>query len=1259
MNAIVRTLLWARIAAGIVATAASMAAAPAAAQIIEAGANSTPSVLVLLDTSGSMEWLDEEDSYPLCLNSPAEYVTYATPCTLDTDCAAGLFCGTQSRTCEFYRSRYHEALEALTGTIINYYPACDNRDADNSRIDQQPGSPPQGIRHSIACSFTTGATFAQSCYRLPGGTINSNAEGQPIPPPGFRQLSDGLIDLYDSLLSFGFMAFDSFRDRNSNAVGMFSYGIQGFSTAPGISPGSCANDANCWNLGARRPEAGEGGAIAPVDPANETLARRTQINRQVQNAVLNVVPYWSTPISSMLEDALTMYAGGDGTYYSWYRDEDALNTDPGAFDYSRGLTDLYGECRRRSVILITDGVPSFDECTRRGTTTSNDPYPPGCDGYWYKDAEYYAATLLEEGIETYVIGFSIVDQFDDTDPRSARARLQRIADAGSESLNPVRYADSSRELIFELGDILAQLASASTGRTRPASYNVLSATDQGQYTINARFNIERESRYWSGDLIQEARICSAATLQDRINDISAADLLDARSPVERTILTVSPDINSCALAASNRTASLFNEDSTNRDPNNPLGRVTIEEIQAACTTTLNGTTVANAPSLSACQSLLDGNDGFQLSLEESTDRPGTCMVDVDLSLASTVAGYINARSVDEAKFFLRWLRGETLTEIRLNTIEPDTTDYSTVLDEYLPANLKFSDTDGRYLRDRLSSLADIFHSSPVVLGPPLTGPNSTESYRAFAESTLQDDNSPRTSMLFVGTNDGLLHAFDARTMEELWAFLPSSFAPRMSEWITPGHTFMFDGTPAVQEAVLDRRIDGSGAVVTDWSSVLVAGYRGGGRGYVALDVSDPLNPAFLWELDAASDPQMGLTFSEPGIGTARFQPRKCPDGSNDACERGVAILTGGRAPYDADPNTAIGRTVYVVDLATGYVIRRFDEALTASGLVPFPDAMTGSISVFDGSDGSLITRAYWGDSEGRMYRLDMSSPNPSVWRVDLFFDPHTNTRFEDYTEFGEVVFRPTISLGRDRRAIVVYGTGNVDQLDDLGPDTNFVFSLTERPVFNNGVLQRYEGFINWAAELDQYEKLTARPRIFDGRAYFGTFLPNSDSLCDIGGARLYGLAYDGNRDFVVGVSDFGTEGPVGPADEFDDELFVLPESSDLDEEGRLSKEGGLVAFWDETNGAFIPPRTILYSIDFQQAPVCVPIDPDDPAFEQAAISAPSATGTPENIQLTVNLSSFDTEAPGGPAAVASQQTFDVPIEQFARAYPTSWTMLLE
>jgi type IV pilus assembly protein PilY1 len=1255
--------------AGLVGIAA---ASPANAQVIEAGVNSTPSVLLLLDTSGSMEWLDEEDSYPLCLTSPTEYPIYNVPCASNGNCADGLYCSTQSNRCEFYRSRNHEALEALTGTIQNYYPACDNRDSDPSRIDQQPSSPPQGIRHSIACSYTLGYTLAQSCYRLPTGTLATNSDGQAIPPTGFRQRNDGLLDLYGPLLTFGFMSFDSFRSPTTNAAGMFSYGAQGYSANPGLSPSACANDASCWNLGARRPGNIEGGAIAPVDPADETFARREVINRDVQNALLNVVPYWSTPISSMLEDALTFYAGGDDGYYSYYRSQSPGSTDAGAFDYSRGLTDLYGECRRRSVVLITDGVPSFADCVRRGTITSNDPFPSGCDGYWYKDAEYYAEQLLDEGIETYVIGFNIIDQFDDTDPRSARARLQRIADAGNTGANPVRYADSSRELIFELGDILAQLASASTGRTRPAQYNVLSATDQGQYALNARFNIDRESRYWSGDLAQSALICSGATLTERANDISAAAVLDAVSPSERVILTASPDINSCVRGLTSRTRSLFDSDSFGTGTDTPLANMTTEEIAEACYGPYDPTAVvtggggggpspppiSQTPSFASCASLLLGDDGYNVQLAESSGRTATCVTELDLTVAGANPGLFNASSSAESKFFFRWLRGETLTEIRLNTVEPDSVDYADVLDSYLPANLKFSSSDNRYLRDRLSSLADIFHSSPAVLGPPVVGPNSSASFQTYAATTVVN-NQPRTSMAFVGTNDGLLHAFDARTMEELWAFLPPSFAGRISEWIEPGHTFMLDGTPVVQEMVLDRRVSAAGTVDTTWASVLVVGYRGGGRGYLALDVTNPVRPRFLWELDAAHDPQLGLTFSEPGVGAVRYAAGQCPDGTSDACERGVAILTGGRPPSNASPGTVIGRTVYVVDMETGYVVRRFTEARGASGFADFADPMSGSISVFDGSDGSLVSRAFWGDTEGRLYRLDLSDGDPSKWRVDLFFDPADSARFPAGTNFGEVVFRPTISLAEDRRAVVIYGMGNVDQLDDLGTDSNYVISLTERPVFSGTTVQRYRGFINWAAELEQYEKMTARPRIFDGRAYFATFLPNSDNLCDIGGARLYALRYDGNRTFIRDANAFGTEGPVGAATGFGDDFFVLPESSNVGSDGSLSTSSDLVAYWDENSGSFIPERTILYSIDFTQPPVCVAIDPDDPAFSQSSITSPTATGSQQDIQLTVNMSSFDTDAPGGPAAVATQQSFDIPIDQFARAYATSWTLILE
>ena len=266
-----------------------LASGPVHAQVIEAGVNATPAVLILFDTSGSMEWLDAEDTYPRCLASASEYTTYAVACTSDVDCAAGLYCNTAAGACEFYRSRYHEALEALTGTIQNYFPLCDNRDQDSDRLDQLATSPPQGIRHSIACSYQSGRTEAQMCYRLAAGTT-ATLGGVPVPPTDFRQRADGLLDLYGSLLNFGFMAFDSFRDPSSTTEGMYSYGNDGYSPSPGLNPGACANDASCWNLGARRPGTDvEGGSIAPVDPADDTATRRQAINDGVQLALLNVV----------------------------------------------------------------------------------------------------------------------------------------------------------------------------------------------------------------------------------------------------------------------------------------------------------------------------------------------------------------------------------------------------------------------------------------------------------------------------------------------------------------------------------------------------------------------------------------------------------------------------------------------------------------------------------------------------------------------------------------------------------------------------------------------------------------------------------------------------------------------------------------------------------------------------------------------------------------------------------------------------------
>lgn len=313
------------------------------AQPIEAGVNAVPSALVLLDTSASMEWLETQDEYPLCLTASADYPGYAQPCPggTDAECAIGMYCGSAG-VCEFARSRYHAAVEVLTGSIPDYYTICDDRASDPTRLDQFGANPPQGIRHSIACSYTglPGASIFNECYRTPNGNV--------LAPPNFVQKPDGLIDLYGQFVHFGFMAYDSFPDSRSTAAGMYSYGIEGWSPNPGNAPAACPNDANCWNLGGRRPGAGvQGATVPPIDPAQDDAFRRQQINDEVQQQVRGVVPYWSTPIEGILEDALTLYAGGDSSTYSWYAGNAGYTTDPGAFDYSRGLTDPYGVCRDR------------------------------------------------------------------------------------------------------------------------------------------------------------------------------------------------------------------------------------------------------------------------------------------------------------------------------------------------------------------------------------------------------------------------------------------------------------------------------------------------------------------------------------------------------------------------------------------------------------------------------------------------------------------------------------------------------------------------------------------------------------------------------------------------------------------------------------------------------------------------------------------------------------------------------------------------
>lgn len=171
--------------------------------------------------------------------------------------------------------------------------------------------------------------------------------------------------------------------------------------------------------------------------------------------------------------------------------------------------------------------------------------------------------------------------------------------------------------------------------------------------------------------------------------------------------------------------------------------------------------------------------------------------------------------------------------------------------------------EGPTFRTRRSMLGDIVNSQPVYVGTPnsrlylgqtFTGASA---YPAFVAANAS---ATRTPVVYVGANDGMLHAFNAVTGVELFAFVPRR---SMSALIGPGsysaldyqHKFSVDGELTAADAYV------GGA----WRTVLVGTLGRGGKSVFALDVTNPSNPSILWEVDTSTIPQLGNTLGKPII----------------------------------------------------------------------------------------------------------------------------------------------------------------------------------------------------------------------------------------------------------------------------------------------------------------------------------------------------------------------------------------------------------
>ena len=264
-----------------------------------------------------------------------------------------------------------------------------------------------------------------------------------------------------------------------------------------------------------------------------------------------------------------------------------------------------------------------------------------------------------------------------------------------------------------------------------------------------------------------------------------------------------------------------------------------------------------------------------------------------------------------------------------------------------------NDTNKLY-RTRDSRLGDIIGSQPLFVSKP------QRRYKDVGYSTFRLAQQDRKPMVYVGGNDGMLHAFYAETdltktttvggsqvpvaAREAWAFVPTAIMPEMprlaSTEYESTHRYFVDGSP-VQADVKDGET---------WKTILIGGFNKGGKGYYALDITNPEAPAALWDTTSSSFSDMGQSFGRPMVS-------KLPNGV------WAAFLTSG---YN---NASGAGSVYVVNAVNGRLIQKITTS--GSGLKELNNF------VKDPSGDNTTNLFYGGDIQGNIWRFQWNTTNSS------------------------------------------------------------------------------------------------------------------------------------------------------------------------------------------------------------------------------------------------------------------------------------------
>ena len=352
---------------------------------------------------------------------------------------------------------------------------------------------------------------------------------------------------------------------------------------------------------------------------------------------------------------------------------------------------------------------------------------------------------------------------------------------------------------------------------------------------------------------------------------------------------------------------------------------------------------------------------------------------------------------------------------------------------------------------------DILHSKPLVVN-----------YSRFTPAQESDCNINK-SMIYVGANDGILHAIKDCNGEEAWGFIPETLLPRLKNLRATEHHYFVDESATAYM----HDVDGDGIIETDAGDkvVLIFGLRQGGglnnltasgsRGaYYAIDVTNPLAPVWMWKIDSTTTGfgELGETWGQPRLAKVKIgdvskvvaffgagydNNEDLRYGNNNLFPSTTTVTTDTSAfSSDSGSNSSTGsadqlnprgRGIYAVEVATltldgsnkyqpgftnsGTKIWGYTNADNATMKYSFPSELT----VLDVDGNGFFDRIYVGDTGGQVWRFDISATATTSWTANRIFS--TNATSDSDGVGRKIFYKPAVTFVKGIPTIFI-GTGD-------------------------------------------------------------------------------------------------------------------------------------------------------------------------------------------------------------------------------------------